>query len=572
MAEWAYAQSDEAAHRMRKMLLAVFYWSCFVLIVGSLAAMCLLCVSIARDSAVAANELNAASRRMYVQQRLSYLADELVYTNDPKGSLTAGKLTYLNSTEIIRCTLRSAAFSLLSSHYALLYGSNNGWANLPRAQGWAPVSSWLGSGWSIFRDDGRPLPDETQQPGMEVPPAWIGKGDYCSPFTLGMADFEATKETPGSIGRTKEQDDIYFTPNCFTDLSLRSNAPVLTIPRLRRFLEEFDSAACYGFRNDLVLCSAKGPRAADLAYPLRADLEAALTALNADRAVDFCDRETFGCQQAKNRRLCETHKYTETDMRYQTNDMCSLTQGIPTGTGTAKPVSLALLNPALSISRRQYVATNLNSRKVEVGAFKVHDLQNGIANLDFYAANFRSEPMYGMVKPADAQMRQGLHNLVTFITDHAIALAQEPAANIAESNKHYQVIYKYSRLSLDSGKELSMGLTKSMVTYLDEALGNQQQSSSTILAAYIVVLIVLLLQYVLLGHRVEHLIARHMGVLSVIQRLMQAAEAAAVDETVVDADKASNDADDATRADDDDLGSVRSCEDAESSSSNASLK
>jgi hypothetical protein len=163
------------------------------------------------------------------------------------------------------------------------------------------------------------------------------------------------------------------------------------------------------------------------------------------------------------------------------------------------------------------------SRRIEPGALKVHDLLNGISDLDWYVANFRSEPSYGMVKPVDAQMMQGLHNLVTFITDHAIALAEEPAGNIGESNKHYQAIYKYSRRSLDSGKEWSMGLTKSMLTYLDEALANQQESSSLVLAAYIVVLVVLMLQYLLLGHRVERLIARHMGVLNLIRRLMAAA-------------------------------------------------
>ena len=197
---------------------------------------------------------------------------------------------------------------------------------------------------------------------------------------------------------------------------------------------------------------------------------------------------------------------------------------------------------------------------MEVGAWKPRDLKKGTADLHFYSAKFldaQTDAMYGMVKPADQQMRQGLHNLVTFITDHAIALSMEPDANIGESNKHYHVIYKYSRSSLDSGKEWSMGLAKSMLTYLDEALSDQQHSLSTILAAYIVVLVVLLLQYLLLGHRIELLIARHKGACDVIKRLMTAAEAAVIDGVTTactSADEAgtSNDADDA----DDDLGSI----------------
>jgi hypothetical protein len=145
---------------------------------------------------------------------------------------------------------------------------------------------------------------------------------------------------------------------------------------------------------------------------------------------------------------------------------------------------------------------------------------------------------------------------VTFITDHAIALAKEPAATIGESNKHYQVIYKYSRRSLESGKEWSMGLTKSMLTYLDEALTNQHRSSSTILGAYIVVLVVLMLQYLLLGHRVERLIARHTGMLNVIRRLM----AAAADAEIPDDTKDTIDTDshDGENVDDESLGEVRS--------------
>ena len=217
------------------------------------------------------------------------------------------------------------------------------------------------------------------------------------------------------------------------------------------------------------------------------------------------------------------------------------------------------------------------SRRIEPGALKVHDLLNGISDLDWYVANFRSEPSYGMVKPVDAQMMQGLHNLVTFITDHAIALAQEPAGNIGESNKHYQAIYKYSRRSLDSGKEWSMGLTKSMLTYLDEALTNQQQSSSTILGAYIVVLVVLMLQYLLLGHRVERLIARHTGMLNVIRRLMAAANDAEIPDDTKDTkdtdshDTGDDDGDgdgDGENDDDDSLGEVRSV----ASSSDTSLQ
>jgi hypothetical protein len=463
--------------------------------------------------------------------------------------LTGGAHTYLNSTDIIRCTLRSAAYSLLSSHYALLYGSTNGWEKLPLAQGWAPVSSWLGSEWNpdCEDEDCPPLPDETQKPGVQGPPAWVGQGDYCSPFNIGLEDFEATRLTPGSIGKSTAQDDIYFTPNCFTDLGLSSDSALLKIPRLAVLLRAFDAHLCYGFRTDVVLCSANGQAETDRSYPLSADLQAAIDALDEAKAVDSCDLETVGCKEAKNRKLCATNTYTEEDLRFQSNDLCSIAERTLTG-------SSSLLKPVASMSRRRAAE---GESKVEVGAWKPRDLKKGTADLHFYSAKFldaQSDAMYGMVKPADQQMRQGLHNLVTYITDHAIALSMEPDANIGESNKHYQVIYKYSRHSLDSGKEWSMGLTKSMLIYLDEALGQQQNSLSTILAAYIVVLTVLLLQYLLLGHRIELLIARHKGGCDVIKRLMAAAEACVIDG--VTAASASADEPSTSNVADDDLGSI----------------
>jgi hypothetical protein len=264
-------------------------------------------------------------------------------------------------------------------------------------------------------------------------------------------------------------------------------------------------------------------------------------------------------------------------LRFQSNDLCSITERTLTGgpaaeaTGSAASSSSTLFIPALAARRAAK-----ESRKIEPGALKVHDLQNnGISDLDWYAANYRVDAMYGMVKPVDPQMRQGLHNLVTFITDHAIALAKEPADTIGESNKHYQVIYKYSRRSLEAGKEWSMGLTKSMLTYLDEALTNQQQSSSTILGAYIVVLVVLILQYLLLGHRVERLIARHTGMLNVIRRLMAAANDADIPDDTKDTkdtdsyDTGDGDGDGNGENDDNDsLGEVRSV----ASSSDTSLQ
>jgi hypothetical protein len=40
--------------------------------------------------------------------------------------------------------------------------------------------------------------------------------------------------------------------------------------------------------------------------------------------------------------------------------------------------------------------------------------------------------------------RQGLHNLITFITDQAVSFANEPTHRIADDNPHYLQVRKYA--------------------------------------------------------------------------------------------------------------------------------
>ena len=69
-------------------------------------------------------------------------------------------------------------------------------------------------------------------------------------------------------------------------------------------------------------------------------------------------------------------------------------------------------------------------------------------------------------------MRQGLHNFITFMTDHTISLANERVGDLTANrdNKHYLAVHKYADQEYDSGKEWTDALTKSIMAYIYEAV------------------------------------------------------------------------------------------------------
>ncbi len=497
----------------------------------------MLVVTFAEDSAV---EINAASQRQYVGVRSAYLADELVYSVDRHLNLADGSLTWLNSTDLVRCLLRQSAYSLLSTHYAVVYGGATGWDDLPLSQhwDWGAVSSWLPDGWV---EAGKELPDDTQIPGSERPPKW--QGDYCTPFTYSFTHFAKAKGAPGSIGRFASQDNIYFTANCFSKVDDQTELDPSFFrnnPRLRRFTDAMLAGECYGFRDDIILCAPDGEAAADRRWPLDPTLSAALEALSGDDAVKNCDPSlTYGCQAAKNRKRCADSVLTEADIRYLSNDQCSLlTKEEALKIYTDSEVSS--LNSEVAARRRRAAS----SAQQSLGQPKVKDPQHGIADLNFYASKYEVSPTQGMPKPVDTTTRQGLHNFITFMTDHIVSLANERVGDLTENNKHYLAVHKYSNDDYESGREWTDALTKSMMAYIYEAVTRMHSNNTSTTAGYVVMLVVLALQFLLLGKRIEALMEDHAGMMTLIKRLAYEAGKLKAQSVLAgaDADAAGNDA------------------------------
>jgi hypothetical protein len=478
-------------------------------------------VTFAEDSAL---EINAGSQRQYLGQRAAYLSDELIFSVDRHLSLVDGSLTWLMTTDLVRCLLRTSAYALLSSHYGVLYGGATGWDQLPVAQHWenGAVSSWLPEGWV---ENGKDLPDATLAAGYERPPKW--QGDYCSPFTFSYSHFVKAKATPGSIGRYEPQDNIYFTENCFSDISDKTGLEVAFFqrnPRLRLFIADMKPHECYGYRDDIILCAPDGEEEADRRWPLDLALKAAIEELVDTNAVATCDPEmTLGCKEAKRRRKCAESVNTEADFRYMSNDQCTAWTQDEAKKKGYQPEGLHAI---LATHRRRAGATGSSedhSIRSRLGKPKVHDLKRGIGDANYYKKNYQSDVMQGSKKPVDTAVRQGLHNFITFITDHAISLSNERAGDLRESNKHYSSLHKYVEEEFDSGKEWLDALTKSILISVHETVTKLHSNNTSTTAAYIVMLVVLILQFFMLGSRIEVLMEDNAGMVTLVRRLMMEA-------------------------------------------------
>jgi hypothetical protein len=201
-------------------------------------------------------------------------------------------------------------------------------------------------------------------------------------------------------------------------------------------------------------------------------------------------------------------------MRYVSNDLCSLL----TKEEALKIYSdseVSSLGTELAARRRRAAV----SAQQRLGQPKVKDLQNGIADLNFYASKYEVSPTQGMPKPVDTTTRQGLHNMITFMTDHIVSLANERVSELTYNNKHYLAVHKYSNDDWETGKEWTDALTKSMMAYIYEAVTRMQSNTTSTTAGYVVMLFVLSLQFLLLGKRIEALMEDHAGMRTLIKRL-----------------------------------------------------
>ena len=105
------------------------------------------------------------------------------------------------------------------------------------------------------------------------------------------------------------------------------------------------------------------------------------------------------------------------------------------------------------------------------------------------------------------------------MTDHTISLANERVGDLTANNKHYLAVHKYADQEYDSGKEWTDALTKSIMAYIYEAVSKMRGNTTSTTAGYIVMLVVLALQYVLLGKRIDSLMAAHAGMSTLINRM-----------------------------------------------------
>ena len=270
---------------------------------------------------------------------------------------------------------------------------------------------------------------------------------------------------------------------------------------------------CYGFRDDIILCSPGGEEAADILWPIEPELKRAIDELVETGQVATCDPSQFGCHEAKRRRKCAESVVTEADMRYLTNDMCS---AYTEEQAIAKGLSVSSMRVEVYINRR---AAKTEGGSMQVGALNVHNLKNGIADLNYFQTYYQGNLRQGSLKPRDTTSRQGLHNFVTFMSDHILSLSYERDNSLTPKNKHYRALHKYSDQELDSGKEWNDALTKSMLIYAYEAITRMHSNTSFTIAAYVVVVFVLAVQYLLLGVRMGDLMEDYAGMSTLITRL-----------------------------------------------------
>ena len=174
--------SDKAAIQKRsRILLVLTYWACMVIMSGILLALTYLCIVDVDSTEVASRDINAASRRRYLAERVRYLSTELVSAGSEGvkygEDLLNGDISWARSLDVLRCALSRSAEAFLAVHYAVMYGDKAGWLDLAGSMGWShgPVREW-----------GR-----------------AGSMDMCSPFTWDKVAFDLARATAGSNGKSQ---------------------------------------------------------------------------------------------------------------------------------------------------------------------------------------------------------------------------------------------------------------------------------------------------------------------------------------------------------------------------------
>ncbi len=218
-------EESESAGGKRQNILALFYYLCLFFILLCLAFLGYECVYAITKAEGTASELNGASRRSYLAERMAYFAHELIYANGATTLVGSKALSIQSDLDGLRCQLTRSVQALLSVHYAMMYGTFLGWQDLPQKQHWAhgPVLFW-------------------------------GQEDRCSPFTWDSPSFYATAITPGSVGRPQsgDQDMTYFGKQCLAKLPKKfkdDNTVTYTNTRILEFTKQFYEwdRPCAGF-------------------------------------------------------------------------------------------------------------------------------------------------------------------------------------------------------------------------------------------------------------------------------------------------------------------------------------
>lgn len=407
----------------------------------------------------------------------------MVMASSSDTSLQGGRLTWLNNTGIIRCILRRAAHSLLSTHYGLMFGGQVGFTDLGLAQNWlgGPVSSFLPEGYNV---EGR-WPSQVQVPGFEAPPTWTTTGgDYCTPFTWDHGHFVRGAELVGSYGRNQEQDDGYFQPTCLTELPFGKDTLSYTTERITFFSKNYASWKCYGFRKDILLCATGNEVQVNAKHPPSEEVKMMMT-----ETAEACKERMKGdaaglasCAEAERRNRCKRVVQARESQCDKTDAACLKAAG-------------------------------------------VHSIKKGdhmTASLEYYNSNFDANLKHATMKPQDLITSSGLHPLVMYYASNAVALAAAPEVDLtlgSEFRTYWDRLAKY--MAGDSGMEIALGLIKSILIYQHEAIASMRSNTDVTVITFSCILVILLLQCLFLSQRIGTVTRDTYGMLRCISRFLE---------------------------------------------------
>merc|ERR1712167_556827 len=127
-----------------------------------------------------------------------------------------------------------------------------------------------------------------------------------------------------------------------------------------------------------------------------------------------------------------------------------------------------------------------------------------------------------MGKPQDLVVSAGLHSVVLYYYQTAIAIANSPEINLDDANSEFRVYWdslvKYMRG--DSGMEFGLGLIKSILVYQHEALSQMRNNTDVTITEFGVILLILVLQCLFLCHRIGAVTRDSCGMLVAITRFV----------------------------------------------------